>query len=374
MRFTTLRLQQFRNYRELALAPDAGTTVLYGENGAGKTNLLEAMHLLSLGRSHRTASDREMIAEGCDAAFARAETERADGRHDVEVRLYPSGAPQKRVLLYGKPAQRIGDMMGHATCVMFSPEDVRIVREGPAARRRFLDMQISQIRPTYLRALRAYLSALENRNALLKRNRVAPMPDFGMQLDAWDEQLAQAAVPVAEGRRWFLALLSKSAAEQYAAIAEDRGEAFALRYTGPLAQSEQPARQMLSGLRRARDEDARRLFTAYGPHRDDFDMTLCGRELRVFGSQGQIRTAALSLKLGEMSLIRDEMGEYPALLLDDVFSELDARRRNALLRSAEGVQTFITCTDRSDAAGARANLYLRVERDGEGHAVLRAEG
>ena len=137
MYFSALRLANFRNYEALSLAPVKGTTVLYGANGSGKTNLLEAMHLLSVGRSHRTAIDKEMIAEGAEAAFVHGETRRLDGRHDLEVRLYPQAKPQKRVLLYGKPAERITDMMGHATTVMFGPEDLRIVRDGPAARRRF---------------------------------------------------------------------------------------------------------------------------------------------------------------------------------------------------------------------------------------------
>lgn len=370
MHFTSLKLQQFRNYPCLTLQPAEGTTVLYGPNGAGKTNLLEAMHLLSLGRSHRTSADKEMIAQGESVAFVRGETLRMDGRHDVEVRLYPFQKPQKRVMLFGKPAERIGDMMGHATCVMFSPEDIRIVRDGPAARRRFVDMQLSQIRPSYLKALKAYLSVLDNRNALLKAERQSPMADFDSQLETWDEQLAGAAVYVVEPRRWFLSELCENATAQYATIAEDASETFELRYTGPLATTEQPYRTMLAGLRRTRREDLQRQFTSFGPHRDDVAMLLCGKELRAFGSQGQMRTAVLSMKLGELSLIEREMGEYPALLLDDVFSELDAKRRNALLKSAEGVQTFITCTDKQDAAGAHADVFLRVRQDESGHAVV----
>ena len=178
MDFTLLRLQQFRNYPFLELAPGPGITVLYGPNGSGKTNLLEAMHLLSLGRSHRTGQDREMIAQGQNVALVHGETRRMDGKHDVEVRLYPLEKPQKRVLLYGKPAARIADMMGHATVVMFSPEDIRIVRDGPAARRRFIDMQLSQIRPSYLRALKTYLNVLESRNALLKQDKLEGAADF----------------------------------------------------------------------------------------------------------------------------------------------------------------------------------------------------
>ena len=371
MRFTLLRVQNFRNYSFLEIRPSPGITVLYGANGAGKTNVLEAMHLLSLGRSHRTAADREMIAQGKEVALVRGEALRRDGKHAVEVRLYPSDKPPKRVLLYDKPAERITDMMGHVTCVMFSPEDIRLVRDGPAARRRFMDMQISQIRPGYLRALKTYLATLERRNALLKAQRISPMADFETQLDTWDEQLIQAALPVAENRQWFLLKLAAHAADQYASIAEDPGENFALRYQGVLAGSEASCRAMEAGLKRTRGEDIQRLFTSFGPHRDDIQMLLSGKELRSFGSQGQIRTAVLSMKLGEIALIEQEMGEKPALLLDDVFSELDGKRRSALINAIRAVQTFLTCTDRQDAAGAHADVFLQVSQDQEGYAALR---
>ena len=370
MYFSALRLQHFRNYAALDLTPVRGTTVLYGANGSGNTDLLEAMHLLSVGRSHRTATDREMIAQGESVAFVHGVTQRIDGKHDLEVRLYPLVKPQKRVLLYGKPAERITDMMGHATAVMFGPEDLRIVRDGPAARRRFIDMQLSQIRPSYLKALKRYLSALESRNALLKANRCSPESGLDAQLDAWDEQLAGAAVFVVEPRRWFLGELAINAAAQYTAIAENAEETFELRYLGPLATTETPYRHMLEGLKRTRAEDKLRMYTSFGPHRDDLALLLCGKELRAYGSQGQVRTAVLSMKLGEIALIENEMGETPTLLLDDVFSELDARRRNALLKSAEGVQTFITCTDKADAAGAKADAFYRIQTDEGGFAGL----
>ena len=373
MHFTSLRLQNFRNYPFLELQPSPGITVLYGANGAGKTNVLEAMHLLSLGRSHRTAADREMIAQGEDVARVHGEARRRDGRHEVEVRLYPLEKPQKKVLLYGKPAGRISDMMGHVTCVMFSPEDIRIIRDGPAARRRFMDMQLSQIRPGYLRALKIYLTTLESRNALLKAQRLNPMADFEAQLDTWDEQLARAALPVVENRQWFVRELAASAAGQYASIAEDPEEGFTLCYQGPLADSEAAGSVMEAGLRRTRGEDMQRLFTSFGPHRDDIRLLLNGKELRAFGSQGQLRTAVLSMKLGEITLIEREMGERPALLLDDVFSELDGKRRKALLAATRTVQTFLTCTDRQDAAGARADAFCHVSLGGDGSAKLRKE-
>ena len=368
MHFSLLRLRHFRNYPFLEFEPSPGITVLYGQNGAGKTNLLEAMHLLSLGRSHRTPTDREMIAQGEETAFIMGQTRRADGRHDIEVRLFANEKPQKRVLLYGKPAQRIADMMGHATVVMFSPEDIRIVRDGPAARRRFVDMQLSQIRPSYVKALKTYLSTLENRNALLKQQKFGPSGDLENELAAWDEQLAAAAVPIINTRRWFLEELSGYASRQYAEISENPSEPFAIRYTGLLAETDTPYRDMLAGLENTRKDDLQRGYTHFGPHRDDVAMTLFGKELRAFGSQGQLRTAVLSMKLGEISLIENEMGELPTLLLDDVFSELDIRRRSALLKATEHLQTFLSCTDKQDAAGAHAENFLRVEQDEAGQA------
>ena len=359
MELKKLTLMQFRSYEQLSLAPGGGVTVLVGPNGAGKTNLLEAMHLLATGRSHRCQSDREMIRQGQPAAIIRGESERQDGRHRVEVRLYPQEKPGKRVLVEGKPA-RVGDLLGHVTCVMFSPEDLRIVRDGPAARRRFIDMQLSQIRPGYLRALKSYLTALDARNALLKRQRFAPMRDIDAQLDAWDEQLATAAVPVESARRWFAAELKRESEAQYALISEHPEEDFRLSRVGALAQSDDPAKAMLEGLLRARREDMERQYTAFGPHRDDLRLSLFGKPLSVFGSQGQIRTAVLALKLAELPLIQREMGDKPALLLDDVFSELDVRRRAALLQASQGVQTFLTCTDLSDVAGIRVEQTLRV--------------
>ncbi|NCB31762.1 MAG: DNA replication and repair protein RecF [Clostridia bacterium] len=260
--------------------------------------------------------------------------------------------------------------MGHVTTVMFSPEDLRMLRDGPAARRRFIDMQLSQIRPSYLKALRRYLNVLDSRNALLKAQKKAPMSDFMTQLETWDEQLASAAIYVVEPRRWFLQELAENAAAQYAGIAEEPDEIFQMRYIGPLAATDKPYRQMLAGLQKTREEDMQRLYTAYGPHRDDMEMTLCGKPLTAYGSQGQLRTAVLALKLGELKLILNEMGDEPALLLDDVFSELDVKRRAALLRGAEGVQTFLTCTDRQDAADAKADQFICVSQDEKGCAVL----
>ena len=373
MHFTRLKLQQFRNYPSLDLALHPGITVLYGANGSGKTNLLEAMHLLSLGRSHRTTQDREMVAADHETATIQGYTRRLDGEHEIEIRLYPHQKPQKKLLLYRKPAQRIGDLMGHATVVMFSPEDIRIVRDGPAARRRFIDMQLSQIRPSYLRTLKTSLSILESRNALLKQHKLFGVQDFLTQLDTWDEQLAAATVPLVRARRWFLMELSREAALQYAAISENPDEPFELRYSGSLAEAEDIAQTMLDGLVRHRREDMQRMYTTYGPHRDDVAMLLCGRDLRAFGSQGQLRTAVLSMKLGEIRLIENEMDEPPALLLDDVFSELDLKRRNALLKSTEGIQTILSCTDKADAAGAKADVFIRVHQNEAGAAQLSTE-
>lgn len=354
MRITGLRLHDFRGYRQLLLSPPEGVTVLVGENGAGKTNLLEAVHLCCLGRSHRTSNDKEMICRGQETAAVQLTVERRDGKHEVGVRLFENARRKKLVYVNGKTASRVGELMGHATCVIFSPEDLMLVKEGPQVRRRFLDMLLSQQQRSYFYALQTYMSALKQRNALLKQG-------DSCQLPAWDEQLAAAAAPVVRLRREACQQLNVRAANHYLYIGGREEERFSLRYRGGLAESADPAEDMLRGLAACREEDQRRQTTCFGPHRDEVELSLSNEPLKAFGSQGQMRTAALSMKLAAFDLLEAAQGEPPLLLLDDVLSELDPERRRRLIARIGHAQALLTCTDQGDFTGARPACVLQVK-------------
>ena len=354
MRMTGLRLRDFRGYQQVMLSPPEGVTVLVGENGAGKTNLLEAVHLCCLGRSHRTANDKEMIRRGQETAAVQLTVERRDGRHEVGIRLFENARRRKIIYVNGKTATRMGELMGHATCVIFSPEDLGLVKEGPQARRRFLDMLLSQEQKAYFYALQTYTSALKQRNALLKQGDLRQLP-------AWDEQLAAAAAPVVRLRRDACEQLHQRAQTHYRYIGGREEEVFSMRYRGPLADSADPTQDMLRGLRASWEEDQRRQTTCFGPHRDEVELLLSGELIRSFGSQGQMRTAALSMKLAAFDLLEHIQGEPPLLLLDDVLSELDPDRRRRLIARIGRAQALLTCTDPADFIGARPACVLRVE-------------
>ena len=330
----SLRLHDFRSYRQVLLTPPRGTTVFVGENGAGKTNLLEAVHLCCLGRSHRTANDKEMIRTGADTCAVQVRVQREDGVDTVGVRLFAAPEKKRKLLhINGKAASRTGELMGHVTCVMFSPEDIELMRGAPQGRRRFLDMLLSQCGAGYYYALQSYNGALKQRNALLhaiSRGEAKPS-----QLDVWDEQLCQAAAPVVRARQYAVSGLCQLAREHYAHIGGRDNEVFALRYTGHLAESAEPA--------------------------DDLLLTLGEQDMRAFASQGQMRTAVLALRLGEVDLLMRRQGETPLLLLDDVLSELDAGRRTRLLSRIHGIQTLLTCTDLSDLTGGQPDAVLHVK-------------
>lgn len=355
MRITGLRLRDFRCYSQVTLSPPEGVTVLVGDNGAGKTNLLEAVHLCCLGRSHRTANDKDMIRTGQETAAVQLAVERNDGKHEVGIRLFENTRQRKVVYVNGKTASRIGDLMGHATCVIFSPEDLSLVKEGPQTRRRFLDMLLSQQQKAYFYALQTYMSALKQRNALLKQGDLRALP-------AWDEQLSAAAAPVVRLRREACIQLQKRAQTHYFYIGGREEEVFLLQYEGALSESADPAEDMLKGLRDSRNEDVRRQTTSFGPHRDELVLTLSGQLLKAFGSQGQMRTAALSLKLAAFDLLEAIQGEPPLLLLDDVLSELDPERRRRLISRIGRAQALLTCTDQADFLGARPACVLRVKQ------------
>lgn len=355
MQIKGLRLHHFRSYSQVLLTPPAGVTVLVGENGAGKTNLLEAVHLCCLGRSHRTSFDKEMIAQGQETSAVQLTVERNDGKHEVGVRLFENARKKKIIYVNGKTAGKMGELMGHATCVIFSPEDLALVKEGPQARRRFLDMLLSQQQRSYFYALQTYMGVLKQRNALLKTGDMRQLP-------AWDEQLALAAAPVVRLRREACRRLNDWAGQHYLFIGGKEDETFALQYESALAQAADPSEKMLQGLHASREEDLRRQYTTFGPHRDDVDLKLCGMPMKAFASQGQMRTAALSMKLAAFDLLTASQGEAPLLLLDDVLSELDPDRRRRLISRIGQAQALLTCTDPGDFIGARPACVLHVEK------------
>ena len=355
MHITRIQLTDFRNYAALDLEPCAGVTVLVGDNAQGKTNALEAVYLTCTGRSHRTRQDRELVRWGAPFAAVRVDAQRRDGSHQVEILLPAMG--RRRLKIAGQEASRSGELLGHVTGVLFSPEDLRTVKDGPAERRRFVDMALSQIRPAYYYALQRYARALKQRGEALRI--VAAQPAYLATLDAWDEQLAAAGAELTRHRRAYIEKLSRMAAETHRDIADDR-EALEIRYL-PSVSGGEDAQANLEALFAARETDVRRMTTSVGAHRDDVQILVEGRDVRAFGSQGQQRTAALAMRLSELDVMREQLDEWPMLMLDDVMSELDPGRRRQLVGRLTGIQTFITCTDAEDLAGAEVGQAWRVE-------------
>ena len=357
MHITRLELRQFRNYEEAELRPCEGVTVLYGNNAQGKTALLEAVVLSCTGRSHRTSRDKELIRWGQEAGRVFVQAEKRDGSHEVEMLL--STLRRKTVKVNGSALQRTGELMGHINGVLFAPEDLRMVKDGPAERRRFIDMELSQIKPSYYYALQHYAHALMQRNKLLRD--IVMKPALSDMLEDWDAQLARYGAAIMRERQAFIARISASAHENHLEISGGQ-EDLEARYVPSLDMTgEEPAQALLKALRVARDVDIRRGTTSVGPHRDDLMLTLSGMDARIYGSQGQQRTTALSLKLAELDIMRQEIGEWPVLMLDDVMSELDPKRRRQLLGRLKGVQTIVTCTDMSDLADAEIGAAWRIQ-------------
>ena len=358
MRVQSLSLKNFRNYEQASITPDSGVTVFTGPNAQGKTNILEALHLCCLGRSHRTARDEELIRWGADSARVQILTQQLDGTHEVTILLSRTQKKKKLVRIGARQAERIGELFGHVCGVLFSPEDLSIVKDGPAERRRFLDMQLSQLRPQYFYSLQRAVRTLNQRNALLKE--IARHPSLLPTLDMWDEQFARVGADIAQNRREAIAFLDEEARRAHASLTDGREE-LRLWYISQTVDAPDAAEQLLGRLRAARSEDLRRMTTTVGIHRDDMGVTINGKEARTFASQGQQRSAVLSLKLAQLEMAAKETGEAPILMLDDVMSELDPGRRRQLIERIDRVQTFVTCTDLSDLAGARQGAVYHVE-------------
>ena len=367
-----IRVKTFRNYEKLELEMSPGINLLFGANGSGKTNLLEAVHYCALGRSHRTTQDKEVIARDQDMAACGVTLEKRDGTHDIAIKLLASGEKRKQVFIDGKRAPRLAQMMGMLQCVIFSPEDLDLVKGGPSVRRRFLDMLLSQLSTSYFTALQSYQQALNQRNSLLRSMKFSDSRKNFDTLELWEDAMARAAAVILPARADCCQRLAVEAGKRYQSISGREEENFTLTYLPCIQESEHLREQMMQQLSQHREEDLRRGTSTFGIHREDIGLTIRAKDMRLFASQGQIRTAALAMKLSELSVFQDLAGEPPVLLLDDVMSELDLTRRTRLLDEIRGVQTIITCTDESDLAQREKYYPLHVSMNEQGLAQVEA--
>lgn len=369
MQIESIKLRDFRNYGELELTPHPGVNILFGQNGSGKTNLLEAIHYCALGRSHRTSQDREVVRKDKPMAAVGIQVRRNGVRTNITVKLTPGDIRRKTVFIDQKKATKLSALMGRMQCVIFSPEDLMLVKEGPSIRRRFLDMMLSQLSTSYFIALQQYQKALDQRNVMLRDARRGDRMDMAM-MDAFEEAMAVPCETIIPMRRQFVQLTGEWAGQKYASISGREQETFSMIYEGSLSSDDQIVERVKERLRESRRDDTMRGSTSFGIHREDIGLLLSEKEMKVFASQGQIRTAALSMKLAQLEIFRKTSGETPILLLDDVMSELDMSRRTRLLNEIAGVQTFITCTDETDLEGCQEKRSYHVRYD-QGLATVR---
>ena len=334
MKVKALKLKDFRNYSELEIGFDDQTNIIYGDNAQGKTNILEALYISGTSRSHKGSKDREMIRFEHDEAHISTIVEKQDKEHRIDIHLKRS--KPKGIAVDQIPIKKAADLFGLLNIIFFSPEDLNIIKDGPSERRRFIDSELCQLDRIYLHHLSEYNKVLNQRNKLLKD--IYYEPSLRDTLSVWDEKLIEYGKEVIRRRKAFLEQIAPIVADIHSQISGGK-ETLNIAY-----EPNTDDFVMADELIRARDHDLRMAQTSVGPHRDDIDFKIGPADVRKYGSQGQQRTAALSLKLSEIKLAEKELGEKPVLLLDDVMSELDKDRQNYLLNSIKDTQTIITCT------------------------------
>lgn len=338
MTIKKLTLHNFRNYEDETFVFTEGMNVLSGRNAQGKTNCAEAAFYLCTGSSLRIRHDKQLIRRGENCASLRAEAECRFGKLLLEADIYDN---KRELRINGIKVARSADFLGNVNSVFFSPGELRLIQDGPDERRRFLNLSISQTSRGYASALLRYNKILDQRNNLLKNQDVSLVLDT---LPVWDEQLAHYAAVIVRHRRDYLDELSPLAAQTHAFLT-DGGETLSLGFDASYPDEESAIEaQLLRALTGSYERDIRVGFTTVGPHRDDVKICIDGADARGFASQGQARTAALSLKLAEVEIFKRIAGEAPVLILDDVMSELDLPRRKKLLARTAGVQCILTCT------------------------------
>ena len=345
-----LKMYNFRNYKKQEINFEKNINIFYGKNAQGKTNIIEAIFLCGLGKSFRTKKENEMIKLNEENAVIEVEYEKSDREGKIKIEL----TNKKNIYLNGIKIKKLSELLGNLNIVIFTPDDINILKGGPQNRRKFLDIMISQLRPNYMHILSLYLKVIEERNKYLRQIK-EENKDENM-LEIWDEKLSEYAIKIYIYRREFIEKLINKIKDIHKNITNGE-ENIEIEYISECDNKE----RYLELLKQRRKLDIIKGFTTKGIHRDDFNVYINGKDIKIYGSQGQNRTAMLSLKLAELQVIYNEIGEYPILLLDDFMSELDKNRRRNFLESIQNTQVIITGTEKLDIENLNYLEYNVVE-------------
>jgi len=342
----SLKIKDYRNYEFQQIEFDKATNIFYGDNAQGKTNILEAVYLSGTTKSHRGTKDRDLIRFGCEESHIEAQIEKKGVPWQIDMHLKKNSP--KGIAINKVPIRRASELFGLMNFVFFSPEDLNIIKNGPSERRRFMDLELSQLDKVYLKDLASYNRIVNQRNKLLKDAYYdEKLIDT---LDVWDMQLVTYGNKIIERRKKFINEVNEIIYNIHYKLTGGR-ERILLSYESGCG-----GFSLEQALKRNRDRDIRMKSTSAGPHRDDICFKAGNLDIRKFGSQGQQRTAALSLKLSEIELVKQIIRDTPVLLLDDVLSELDKHRQNYLLESIGDIQTLITCTGLDEFVNHRFSI------------------
>ncbi len=343
-----LKLINFRNYDDLELKLHEKLNIFIGNNAQGKTNIIEAIYIAGFGKSFRTSKDKDLIKMDRDKTYAKIEGMRKYGNISIELKFWDK--KKKEIKINGMSITKLSDILGSINVVIFSPEDLKLIKEGPSERRKFIDREISHINKKYYYNLTSYNKVLNQRNNLLKK--IQYNKKYINTIDIWDEKLMEFGIEVILKRREFIGKINSLSRLMHRKITDGKEE-LEVKYLDNIKMDSKDKYEDIyekykTKLKKKLDKDIERGYTLIGPHKDDIGLYINNIDIRTFGSQGQQRTTALSLKLSEIEIAKGETGEYPILLLDDVMSELDSDRQNFLIKSLKNVQTFITTTDIPD--------------------------
>lgn len=344
MYINKLKLENFRNYEKQEIEFDKNINIIYGDNAQGKTNILESIFICSLGKSFRTNREKELINKDKDYS----KIEMISSKEDRNIKINFEIKDKKKFNINDIPTKRTSDILGKNYIVLFTPEDITILKNEPSKRRRFLNIMISQLRPMYVHLLNQYNKIIEQRNSYLKQIKYETKPISNLEI--WDEQLIELGTKIYNYRKEFIEKINQKIYNIHLKTTENK-EKINIKYISNIGNN------YLENLKKNKNSDIQKGYTSIGIHRDDFEIYINNNPVSVYGSQGQKRTTIISLKLAEAEVIFDEIGERPVILLDDFMSELDKNRIKGLLENIKNNQVIITCTDSFKIDNTKYKLY-----------------